>query len=220
LFNACLLEVLRFGGVFLKNREGCWHPCRGMAWETPLRFHLMTTFIALLRGINVGGNRKLAMADLRDLCVASGLAGVRTYVNSGNVVFTATGAPAEQEARIEAAIEVHCGFKVDVMVRSATDWAGYVRGNPFPDLAEKQPNFVMLLVPKQPLSAGDVTRMRAKAVGGERVEAVGEVVWIYYANGSGRSKLAAANLVRTPITTRNWRTVLALDAMAKAAQHG
>jgi uncharacterized protein (DUF1697 family) len=180
----------------------------------------MTTFIALLRGINVGGNRKLAMADLRDLCVASGLAGVRTYVNSGNVVFTATGAPAEQEARIEAAIEVHCGFKVDVMVRSATDWAGYVRGNPFPDLAEKQPNFVMLLVPKQPLSAGDVTRMRAKAVGGERVEAVGEVVWIYYANGSGRSKLAAANLVRTPITTRNWRTVLALDAMAKAAQHG
>ena len=175
----------------------------------------MTTFIALLRGINVGGNRMVAMGELRDLCREAGLADVRSYVNSGNLVFTGTGKPEEQEKRIEAAIEKHYGFAVDVMVRNAHDWSAYVRGNPFPELAEKHPNFVMLLVPKQPLSADAVASLRDKAVGEERVEKVGDVVWIYYANGAGRSKLAAAKPGRIPVTARNWRTVLKLEEMAK-----
>jgi uncharacterized protein (DUF1697 family) len=176
----------------------------------------VTTFIALLRAVNVG-NRKVAMGELRDLCQDAGLADVRTYVNSGNLVFTATGKPERLEKRIEAALEKHCGFTVEVMVRSAAEWSSYVRANPFPDLAVKHPNLVMLVVPKQPLGSEAVAALRERAVGEERVEAVGEVVWIYFAQGAGRSKLAAAKPGRIPITTRNWRTVLKLEEMAKSA---
>jgi uncharacterized protein (DUF1697 family) len=179
-----------------------------------------TTFIALLRGINVGGNRKLAMAELRDLCTEAGLTDVRTYVNSGSLVFAASGDAPAQETLIESAIEAHFGFKVDVIVRSAGEWSAYVRSNPFPELAQKHPNFVMLMVPKTPLGRDAVERLRARIAGDERVEAVGDVLWIYFAQGAGRSKLAAASPTKVPVTTRNWRTVVALEQMAKAAASG
>ena len=174
----------------------------------------MTTFIALLRGINVGGHRKLAMEPLRDLCREQGLADVRSYVNSGNLVFAANGMATAQEELLEAAIERHCGFKVDVMVRSAAEWSGYVRGNPFPELSATHPHLVMLLVPKQPLGGDAVAALHAKAVGEERVESVGEVLWIYYAQGSARTKLGNISAGRNPMTARNWRTVLKLNEMA------
>jgi uncharacterized protein (DUF1697 family) len=176
----------------------------------------VTTFIALLRGINVGGSRKIAMATLRDLCTEAGLGDVRSYVNSGNLVFTGKGKAEVQEKRIEAAIEAHSGFTVDVMVRSAKDWSAYIRGNPFPDLSEQHPARVMLLVPKQPLPSDAVAILRSKAVGEEQVERVGEVIWIYFAQGAGRSKLAVTSPGRVAVTTRNWRTVLKLNEMAGA----
>jgi uncharacterized protein (DUF1697 family) len=175
----------------------------------------MTTFIALLRGINVGGNRMLAMAALRDLCQEAGLGNVRSYVNSGNLVFTGKGSTAALEKRLEAAIESHAGFPVDVMVRTAAQWSGYVHGNPFPELAEKHPNFVMLFVPKKPLGDDAVAKLREKASGGEQVEKVGEVLWIYFAQGSGRSKLAAQPAGPVAVTMRNWRTVQKLNEMVQ-----
>jgi uncharacterized protein (DUF1697 family) len=174
----------------------------------------MTTFIALLRGINVGGHRKVAMAELRDVCAAAGLADVRSYVNSGNLVFSANGGAARQETVIEAAIAAHFGFPIDVMVRAAGDWAAYVRGNPIREIAEKHPNRVMLLAPKRPLSGEAVAALRAKASGEERVEQAGEVLWLYFAESVARSKLAAASPRGIPVTTRNWRTVLKLAEMA------
>jgi uncharacterized protein (DUF1697 family) len=175
----------------------------------------MTTFIALLRGINVGGNRKLAMGALRDLCEQAGLTNVRSYVNSGNLVFDGTRSAAAQEKRLEAAIAKHAGFKVDVMARTAKQWSGYVRGNPFPELSAEHPNRVMLIVPKTPLGGDAVETLREKASGGERVEQAGEVVWVYFAEGAGRSKLAAQPPGRIMVTARNWRTVLKLDEMAR-----
>jgi uncharacterized protein (DUF1697 family) len=177
----------------------------------------MTIFIALLRGINVGGQRKVVMAQLRALCEGAGLGDVRSYVNSGNLVFTAQGKAEILEKRIEAAIQAHYGFAVDVMVRSAKDWSGYLRGNPFPEEAIKQPNLVMILVPKAKLAGDTIAKLRAKAIGGERIEQVGDVVWIYFAQGAGRSKLAGAMPGSIPVTMRNWRTVLKLDEMARAA---
>ena len=177
----------------------------------------MTSFIALLRGVNVGGPRKVEMATLRKLCADIGLGDVRSYVNSGNLVFTADGKAQPHEKRIEAAIEKHYGFTVDVMVRSAKDWAGYIGGNPFPDLAEQHPAKLMIMVPKQPLGSDAVDILRAKAVGEERVERVGEVIWLYFADGAGRSKLAVTAPGKIPVTMRNWRTVLKLNEMAGAA---
>jgi uncharacterized protein (DUF1697 family) len=176
----------------------------------------MTVFIALLRGINVGGNRMLAMERLREICAEAGLGDVRSYVNSGNLVFTAGGKAEAQEKVIEAAIERHFGFKVDVMVRTAKEWSAYIAGNPLRDLADQHPTQVMLVVPKQPLSSQAVEALRAKALDDERVEAAGPVVWIYRAQPASRSKLAAAPPGDIPVTTRNWRTVLRLDEMAKA----
>jgi uncharacterized protein (DUF1697 family) len=177
----------------------------------------VTSFIALLRGVNVGGRRKVEMAALRRLCTDAGLGDVRSYVNSGNLVFTADGDAEPQEKLIEAAIEKHYDFTVDVMVRSAKDWAGYISGNPFPDLAEQHPAKVMIMVPKQPLGSDAVDILRAKAVGEEQVERVGEVIWLYFADGAGRSKLAVTAPGKIPVTTRNWRTVLKLNEMAGEA---
>jgi uncharacterized protein (DUF1697 family) len=177
----------------------------------------MTRFIGLLRAVNVGGKGRVVMSELRDLCTQAGLADVRSYVNSGNLVFTAAGQPDALENRMEAAIEARYGFTVDVMVRSAADWSSYVRSNPFLELAKEHPARVMLLVPKRPLDGDAVLSLREKAVGEERVEAAGEVVWIYFAQGAGRSKLASGKPGRIPVTTRNWRTVLKLEEMAKAA---
>lgn len=176
----------------------------------------MPTFIALLRGINVGGHRKVAMAQLRTLCEEAGLGDVRTYVNSGNVVFTADGNAAAHEKRIEAAVEAHYGFSVDVIVRSGKDWSAYVRGNPFPEESDKHPNFVMLMVPKAKLGTEAIAKLRATATAEKRVEPVGGVVWLCFAHGAGRSKLGAVKPGSIPVTTRNWRTVLKLDEMAKA----
>lgn len=180
----------------------------------------MTTdrFIALLRGINVGGRNKLPMAELRELCSDLGWAEVRTYIQSGNVAFAADGEPARLETELAEAIERRFELSVQVVVRSASDWSAYVAGNPFPGASEREPNLVMLALSKERPRDDAVERLRERAEDGERVERVGDVLWIHFPNGSGRSKLAASDrIVGSPVTTRNWRTVLKLDEMARSS---
>src|SRR6266849_9227268 len=95
------------------------------------------TFVALLRGINVGGYNLIPMSGLRSLCADIGCREVQSYIQSGNVVFKAETTPAVLEAELERAIE-HCfGFSVTVIVRAAADWPAYVKGNPFPEASQK-----------------------------------------------------------------------------------
>jgi len=176
------------------------------------------TFIALLRGINVGGHNKVPMAELRALAEELGWAEVRSYVQSGNLVFEAEGEPASLEAELERAIERTFELSIAVIVRAAADWPAYVAGNPFPGASESAPNAVMLALSKAPPKSGAVEGLLERAAGGERVERVGDALWIHYAGGSGRSKLSPAlldRLVGSPVTTRNWRTVLKLDELAR-----
>jgi uncharacterized protein (DUF1697 family) len=175
-------------------------------------------FIALLRGINVGGHNKVPMAELRALCGELGWADVRSYVQSGNLVFEAAGPPARLEAELERAIERRFGRSIAVVVRAAADWPGYVAGNPFPGASQSAPNAVMLALSKAPPKAGAVEGLRERAAGGERIERVDDALWIHYAGGSARSKLSPGlldRLVGSPVTTRNWRTVLKLDELAR-----
>ena len=81
-----------------------------------------TTYIGLLRGINVGGHNKIPMADLRTLVATMGWSQVQTYIQSGNLVFTAAGAPAAIEDQLEQAIERHFALSIPVLVRAAADW--------------------------------------------------------------------------------------------------
>ena len=172
----------------------------------------MGKYVALLRGINVGGHRKLPMARLRTLAEGVGLADARTYVASGNLVFSAEGEADALEQKLEAAIAESFGFAVDVVVRDAAAWARLAAANPFAKESEASPNLVMMTIGKQPATEADVAALRRRAAENEAVERRGEALWLWFGGGSGRSKLAAAP-AKGVWTTRNWRTIETLGEM-------
>jgi uncharacterized protein (DUF1697 family) len=172
--------------------------------------------LALLRGINVGGHHAVPMAGLRELAVSLGLAEPRTYIQSGNLLFRSEVPAGELERRLERAIAKRFGFAVPVLVRAATEWAGYLEEVPFPQAAESEPTLVMLALSQAPPAPGAVEALMERAADGERVRETGGGLWIRYAGGSGRSRLTPAVLDRcvgSPVTTRNLRTVRKLNEL-------
>jgi uncharacterized protein (DUF1697 family) len=177
----------------------------------PLHQQTPQRWIALLRGINVGG-RTVPMAGLRTLCEGLGWREVETYIQSGNVCFAAAGGAPELEAALERAL-AGAFFPVPVIARDAAAWGGYLAANPFPEIAAAEPNRLMLALAKAPPAPDAVARLRERATAGERVERTGDALWLHYPAGAGTSKLAPGlldRLVGAPVTTRNWRTVLEL----------
>lgn len=177
-----------------------------------------STFIALLRGINIGGHNKLPMRELRELCTELGWQHVRSYIQSGNILFDGGETTDVAETKLEQGIERRFGIAIPVLVRSGADWRDYVRTNPFSDASEREPKLVMLALSKAPPAAGVADSLEARGNKGERVVRVGNVLWIHYPGGSGRSKIGGSVLDRlagSPVTTRNWRTVLKLDELAQ-----
>jgi uncharacterized protein (DUF1697 family) len=178
----------------------------------------MPVCVALLRAINVGGKRKVPMAELRSLCEALGYDDVATYVNSGNIVLRATGTAAGIEAALERAIAKQFGFHVDVIVRTAAQWAKLVQANPFAKAAKATPNFVQLFVSKGRVPAKAAAAIEERARAGEQVKVAGGALWIHYPNGIGTSKLTAPIIdaaVGHASTGRNFRTVLEVDRMLR-----
>jgi uncharacterized protein (DUF1697 family) len=172
----------------------------------------MKRFVALLRGINVAGQRKVPMADLRALAAELGLGNPRTLIASGNLIFESDSEPASLEALIEEGIKQRFGFPVDVMVRSAVQWISYCSANPFPAESESSPKFLLLYVGKQEISDTAVAMLRGRAAPEEKIARTGEAIWIHFANGGGRSKLSGGP--RPGLWTgRNWLTVLKIRAM-------
>ena len=177
----------------------------------------MARLIALLRAVNVGG-RKLPMAELRPLCGELGWTEVETYIQSGNVVFTAAGKPEALEAALEKAIEDRFGFRSDVMVRSAAQWRKVIEANPFPSESEAEPNRVLAGLSKSSLKRDAAGVLAAKAAAGERVAEAAGALWFHYPAGVGASKLTPSLIDRaagSPVTARNWRTMLKLKEMAE-----
>ena len=173
----------------------------------------MTRMLALLRAVNVGG-RKLPMAQLRDLCAELGWTDVQTYIQSGNLLFSAAGEPAAIETCLEQAIERRFGLNVPVMVRSAKAWSALRAGNPFPEAAREAPNRLMLMVTKRPPAEGAEGTIQARATAGEQVKRAGQGIWIHYPEGVGRSKLTPTLIDRaigSPSTARNYRTIVKLE---------
>ena len=169
--------------------------------------------IALLRGINVGGHNKVPMADLRAVCNAFGWKDVQTYIQSGNVLFGAAGSGTKLQNDLERSVTERFGIAVSVLVRKASDWKTYAEGNPFAEVSRTEGNLVMLALSKQPINKGAAEALEARAVAGERVTQVGDALWIHFPAGAGKSKLSPAlldRLVGSPVTMRNWRTVVAL----------
>ena len=175
-------------------------------------------FIALLRGINVTGRNKVPMADLRTLCSKNGMTEVETYIQSGNVVLSADCSADALESNLEKLIEKKFKLTIPVIVRRASDWPAYMKGNPFPDASVTEGNLVMLALSKRKPNADALEGLRARAVSGEKIERVGDALWIHFDKGVANSKLSPGlldRLVGSPVTTRNWRTVLKIGEMTK-----
>ena len=176
----------------------------------------MPTYVALLRGINVGGNRMIKMADLRDVFIASDADDVETYIQSGNVVFTHTArSEPTLAAELEKRIAKAAGFPVPVVLRTAGQLARVIEDDPFPD-ADADHLHVAFLTARPPANAPSID---ARAFLPERCAAVGRELYLFLPDGMGRSKLAAAVLAKPKAvgaggTARNWRTVLKLHELA------
>ncbi len=169
--------------------------------------------IALLRGINVGGHRRVPMAELRALVNEKIGSQARTYIQSGNLVFVGETTAEKAEAALERAIEQHFGFSVVVMVRSEAQWMGYLQNNPFRDAARDRPKQLHLCVCKKPPLATAGKMLVERAILGERVERLPDALFIDFVRGVGMSKLTPAALDRAAgscVTARNWATVNAI----------
>ncbi|MEZ0228604.1 MAG: DUF1697 domain-containing protein [Planctomycetota bacterium] len=176
----------------------------------------MAKLLALLRGINVGGNKKVPMSDLRALAEELGLLEVATYINSGNLVARSAETAEATARKLEEAIAKRFGFEVTVVARTASQWKKHVAANPFAAASRTEPERVILHVSKEPPAPTAVARLAERARDGEKVVVAGGALWIHYPEGQGRSKLAPGlidRLVGSPTTARNWRTVLVLSDM-------
>jgi uncharacterized protein (DUF1697 family) len=170
----------------------------------------MATFIALLRGINVGGKNLIPMAELRALSERLGYRNVRTFIQSGNVVLEGAGKPAEVEAKLEAGITRRFGLAIPVVVRTAARFAAYLDENPLREASARDPSHVLLGLSKARPASGAVEALRERAAAGERIEAAGDAIWFHYPAGIARSKLTPAlidRLVGSSLTARNVTTV-------------
>jgi uncharacterized protein (DUF1697 family) len=173
--------------------------------------------VALLRGINVGGRTMLAMADLHAVAAAVGLQDARTLRQSGNLVFhSSTRRDAELERLLEGALAARTGRPIDVMVRSAEEWATALAANPFAEAAARDPAHLVLFALKDAPAADAAAALAGKIAGSEQVEIRGREAYIVYPDGIGRSKLTNITIestLGTRGTGRNWNTALDLAKM-------
>lgn len=168
----------------------------------------MTSFIVLLRAVNVGGTGKLPMTELRALCERLGFSDVRTYIQSGNVVLRSPLTEAGVTAGLAAALAERMGKPVGVISRTLAELHATLRANPFPDALPSKVGVQFLpVVPATNALAGIATPGR------EAVALIGRELFIHYPDGIGRSKLRLPAMVADG-TMRNLNTVRALAALA------
>jgi uncharacterized protein (DUF1697 family) len=171
-------------------------------------------YVALLRGINVGGKTKIAMAALRDICASVGCEEVVTYIQSGNVVLESKLTADKLRAALEEAIAGEFGFNPAVMIRTAKEMSAVVDRNPFAGTDDKTVHVGFLH------AAPDAATKKCLAAidcAPEELTAVGRDIYLHLPNGVGRAALPVQMercLRPTPVTVRNWRTVTKLAELA------
>jgi uncharacterized protein (DUF1697 family) len=172
--------------------------------------------VAMLRGINLGPNRRIPMADLRQLLTDAGFENVKTYVQSGNIALSATAKPVQLEKELATLLEERFGFAVPVVVRSRRQLAAVVNHDPIPGAADEPKLYqVTFLAAKPPAAA--VARLRGLARESERLEVAGREIYTFHPDGVAGSKLSVAIVGKdlgAGATSRNWTTVNRLLEMA------
>lgn len=178
-------------------------------------------FVALLRGINVGKHRRVAMADVRAALAEAGYADVTTHLQSGNVVLdTRERRPDAVERSIEKALRRGLDLEIDVVVRSASALAKVAAANPFLDRGADPATLHVAFLKSKPAAAG-ARALREADFGRDEFVLRGAELYLRYPEGLGRSKMTPAffeRTLRTPATVRNWNVVNKLVELAAAAR--
>ena len=172
---------------------------------------------ALLRGINIGPNKRISMADLRSIVESLGHSDVETYLQSGNVVFTPRG-KGDHALRLSKAIEQETGHEVAVLVRTGGELTRVVEANPY---TVSDPTKVVVAFLGEELELGQLGLGDLGPYLPDELTLHGREIYVSVPNGQGRSKLMETLVKRglpTTITVRNWRTVEALTRMAAGAR--
>jgi uncharacterized protein (DUF1697 family) len=172
----------------------------------------MPKYVGLLRGVNVGGNNPVPMAELRSLLTSLGHSEVRTYIQSGNVVFT-TGTKVSPET-LETAIATTFGIKIDVMLRTPAELMEVLEANPFPNV-DSSSLHVGFMKAEPPEDA--VARLDPDGFLPERFAVRGRERYLFLPAGMGRTKLPAYldRQLKVPTTVRSWKTVVKLVELAR-----
>lgn len=177
----------------------------------------MPTQIALVRGINVGGRKQLAMSDLKKLLGAIGFSDARSLLQSGNLVFDSDGATgAGLERLLEVETEKRLGVSVDYVIRNPREWQAIISRNPSPAEAERDPSQLIVMFLKKAPQAKDLELLQAVNKGPETIHADGRQLYIVYPDGIGRSKLTNTLIEKklgTRGTARNWNTILKISVV-------
>lgn len=170
-------------------------------------------YVALLRAVNLGGHKKIAMPVLRELLSGLGYGDVATYLQSGNAVFTAPDGPTEVAARIEERLAADLGLVTEVMVRTSDELRTVIDVNPLP---VGDPARFGVLFLYEPVPAGRLDGFDGAAFAPEVMQPADREIYFSLPNGFGRAKLplAVGRRLKVPATMRNWRTVTTLASFA------
>lgn len=176
----------------------------------------MAKWIALLRGINVGGHNRLPMKDLVTCFMDAGCSSISTYIQSGNVAFRHAGFDAPRLSRLlsETILKAH-GFEPKVLLLSVEDFDHVLTSNPFPD-AVHDPKTLHVFFLSEKAESADLEAIRKIAAVSESFSLTDSAFYLHAPDGTGRSKLAAKveRLLGVDVTARNWRTVSSLAKLA------
>lgn len=176
----------------------------------------MRKWIALLRGINVGGRNKLPMDSLSTILLAAGCQGVTTYIQSGNVVFSANITSAARFSNsVGRAIEKHHGFRPAVHLLTARDLDAAIAANPYRE-AESEPKSLHVFFLDESPQKARLNDAKAFLAESESVTVVGRCLYLHAPDGIGRSRFAqnVDRVLGVSTTARNWRTVMKLAELA------
>ncbi|HXQ61408.1 MAG TPA: DUF1697 domain-containing protein [Acidimicrobiales bacterium] len=176
----------------------------------------MTTYVAMLRGINVSGRNTLSMDDLRAVIVDAGGTDVRTYIQSGNAVFRSRSSSSAVEKALESRLHGALGTRIPVLVRTRDELGGVMGANPFV-LRGEDPKLLHVTFLDASPDPSVAAAARAKAADSDEHQVIGREVYLFCPNGYGRTTLTNTFFERRfdrQATTRNWRTVTTLVEMA------
>lgn len=179
----------------------------------------MTVYISLLRGINVSGQKRMKMADLRTMYEELGLEKVKSYVQTGNVIFQSNDNPATLVAQIEARIEVVFGFSADVQVYTVNDWRAIINDSPYLNDADKDRKRLLVTLLAEVPDSQRIQDLGEIDSANDEYHIRDQVIHMYCPEGYGRSKLSNnfwESKLKVRATTRNWNTMNKLLELAES----